>query len=284
MEIFHYWGLRENPFTNTFSLRFFYNSLQHREALERMFLVATNPDLYLGLLTGEVGTGKTLISRVLQVKLKNKSLVLYFPNAFSDIFQIVNSVSALMLKTLLKDKMNLAKIEKMLRDVKSKKKLFYIFQECLKKYVKYYKKNITIIIDECQKIDKNNLLELKGITNYLVEFKPVISIILIGQKEISSVFKTTEELKSRLSIVYSLKGLNLNETNKYILHRLQVVGGKKSPFSNDAIVAIHEYTKGKPREINKVCMLALQCGALNKLKYITGDTIFRIFADQYGML
>jgi len=281
-----YWGLRENPFSNTPTPHFFYRSLQHKEALERMFFVSTNPELYMGLLTGNVGTGKTLISRLLEAKLKNKCLTLYVPNGFIDFTQVICRISALMIQKLLRRKMPPAKIQRLLKKIKIKDKdeILYIFYQCLKRYVKYFKRNLTIIIDECHRIDKDELIALKGITNYMVEFKPVISLILTGQKDIIHLINTTEELKSRISLVYSLKGFELTDTYNYIMYRLSVAGGKVPIFSKDAISVIHEHTGGIPREINRIAMLALQYGALNKTKRITADLILRIFSDQYGML
>jgi type II secretory pathway predicted ATPase ExeA len=284
MLVYRYWGLRENPFSNVFTPRFFYQSLQHKEALERMTFVATNPELYLGLLTGEVGTGKTLISRLLEVKLKNKCLVLYLANGFTDVAQVVRGISVLMMQRLLKKKMSIAKIESLLKKAKDNKEIFYIFLQCLERYVKHFKKNLTIIVDECHRIDRDALIALKGVTNYLVEFKPAVSVILTGQKDITHTINTTHELKSRLSVVYSLKGFELNDTYKYIMHRVVAAGAKVPIFSREAIIAIHEHTGGRPREINKIGMLALQHGALNKSKRITAELILRIFADQYGML
>ena len=284
MLVYRYWGLRENPFSNVFTPRFFYQSLQHKEALERMTFVATNPELYLGLLTGEVGTGKTLISRLLEVKLKNKCLVLYLANGFTDFAQVVRGMSALMMQRLLKKKMSIAKIESLLKKAKDNKEIFYIFHQCLERYVKHFKKNLTIIIDECHRIDRNALITLKGVTNYLVEFKPAVSVILTGQKEITHIINTTHELKSRLSIVYSLKGFELDDTYKYMMYRLSSAGAKVPIFSREAIMAVHDHTGGRPREINKIAMLALQYGALNKSKRITAELILRIYADQYGML
>ena len=284
MLVYRYWGLRENPFSNVFTPRFFYQSLQHKEALERMTFVATNPELYLGLLTGEVGTGKTLISRLLELKLKNKCLVLYLANGFTDVAQVVRGISVLMMQRLLKKKMSIAKIESLLKKAKDNKEIFYIFLQCLERYVKHFKKNLTIIVDECHRIDRDALIALKGVTNYLVEFKPAVSVILTGQKDITHTINTTHELKSRLSVVYSLKGFELNDTYKYIMHRVVAAGAKVPIFSREAIIAIHEHTGGRPREINKIGMLALQHGALNKSKRITAELILRIFADQYGML
>jgi general secretion pathway protein A len=284
MLVYRYWGLRENPFSNVFTPRFFYQSLQHKEALERMTFVATNPELYLGLLTGEVGTGKTLISRLLEVKLKNKCLVLYLANGFTDVAQVVRGISVLMMQRLLKKKMSIAKIESLLKKAKDNKEIFYIFLQCLERYVKHFKKNLTIIVDECHRIDRDALIALKGVTNYLVEFKPAVSVILTGQKEITHIINTTHELKSRLSIVYSLKGFELDDTYKYMMYRLSSAGAKVPIFSREAIMAVHDHTGGRPREINKIAMLALQYGALNKSKRITAELILRIYADQYGML
>jgi general secretion pathway protein A len=284
MLVYRYWGLRENPFSNIFTPRFFYQSLQHKEALERMTFVATNPELYLGLLTGEVGTGKTLISRLVEVKLKNKCLVLYLANGFTDVAQVVRGISALMMQSLLRKKMSIAKIESLLKKAKDNKEIFYIFHQCLERYVKHFKKNLTIIVDECHRIDRDALITLKGVTNYLVEFKPAVSVILTGQNDITHIINTTQELKSRLSIVYSLKGFELNDTYKYIMHRMVAAGAKVPIFSREAIIAIHEHTGGRPREINKIGMLALQNGALMKAKRIGAELVLRILADQYGML
>jgi general secretion pathway protein A len=282
MFVYRYWGLRENPFSNVFTPRFFYRSVQHQEALERMTLVAINPELHLGILTGDVGTGKTLIARLLEIKLMNKCLVLYLANGFTDVAHVIRGVSALMMKRLLKNKMSIAKIESLLRKAKNNRKIFYIFHQCLDRYVKCYNRNLTIIVDECHRINKKDLITLKSVTNYLVEFKPAVSVILTGQKDLTYTINTTQELKSRLSIVYSLKGFELNDTYKYIMHRLVAAGSKVPIFSKKAIAAIHEHTGGRPREINRIGMLALQNGALMKVKQIGPEVVLRILADQYG--
>jgi len=83
---------------------------------------------------------------------------------------------------------------------------------------------------------------------------------------------------------YSLKGFELDDTYKYMMYRLSSAGAKVPIFSREAIMAVHDHTGGRPREINKIAMLALQYGALNKSKRITAELILRIYADQYGML
>jgi len=260
-----YWGLAEKPFENTPDPRFMYYSKKHEEALTRL-LYAIKEEKGAAMLSGEYGSGKTVLSRiVIDELIKNKiyevALVIHpqlTPIQFIQeiIYQLKNEYAK-----------------------GSKPHLLHMMQDIIYKNHNENKKTV-ILIDEAQ-IIKNEATfeELRLFMNFQLNDKFLITLILIGQPELLSKVQAIPQLDQRMGIKYHLSGLNENETAEYIRHRLAVAGGRSEIFMQEAVQIIYGYSKGLPRKINNICDMSLLVGYGQEVKEISKGLAEKVMAD-----
>jgi len=261
----HYWNLREKPFENTPDPRFVYLSQKHEEALSRL-IYAVREQKGAALLTGEYGSGKTLISRVILNELSSENYKLAFifnPKLSPEdllkeiIYQIGGDASGITSKTELLHKLN---------------ELLY--------RVKQEGKSTVILIDESQAIpDENGFEELRLLLNFQLNDKFLLTLILMGQPELRQKIANIPQLRQRLSVAFHLTALSKKETKLYVKHRLSVAGCNIEVFSNAAFSELYRFSAGIPRRINNICDIALLVGSGKKLYKITKRTIKDVAMD-----
>ena len=260
-----YWGLTEKPFENTPNPRFMYYSKKHEEALMRL-LYAIKEEKGAAMLTGEYGSGKTALSRIIIDELiKDK------------IYE-----AALITHPQLTPVQFLQEIIYQLKNEHargSKPQLLHTMQDIIYKNFNEGKKTV-ILIDEAQIIrDKETFEEVRLFLNFQLNHKFLITLILIGQPELLVKIKSIPQLKQRLGIKYHLVGLNDIETAEYIKHRLLVGGSKNDIFTPEAVQVIYEYSKGLPRSINNMCDMSLLIGFGQEAKVIDKELAQKIVED-----
>lgn len=260
-----YWGLTEKPFENTPDPRFMYYSKKHEEALTRM-LYAIKEEKGAAMLSGEYGSGKTILSRIIIDELiKNK------------IYEV-----ALIVHPQLTPLQFIQEIIYQLKNEHvqgSKPQLLHTMQDIIYKNHNDQKKTV-ILIDEAQIIkNKETFEELRLILNFQLNNKFLITLVLIGQPELLNKVKAIPQLEQRLGIKYHLTALDRKETEEYIKHRLSVAGAKSEIFTAEAIQAIYDYSQGLPRKINNICDMGLLIGFGKEAKEIDGELIERIASD-----
>ena len=260
-----YWGLAEKAFENTPDARFMYYSKKHEEALMRL-LYAIKEEKGAGMLTGEYGSGKTVLSRiVIDVLIKDK------------IYEV-----ALITHPQLTPVQFIQEIIYQLKNEHlegSKPQLLHAMQDIIYKNFNDGKKTV-ILIDEAQIIkNKETFEELRLFLNFQLNKKFLITLILIGQPELLKKIRFIPQLQQRLGIKYHLSGLNEDETQEYIKHRLSVAGAKTDIFTKEAIELIYKYSEGLPRKINNVCDMSLLIGFGQEAKIVDAGLLGRVVAD-----
>lgn len=260
-----YWGFNQKPFENTPDPRFMFYSKKHEEALA-VLLYAIKEEKGAALLTGDYGSGKTILSRIIIDELiKNKiydvALIIYpqlTPVEFIQeiIYQLKNEhVNG------------------------SKPQLLHIMQDIFYKNYEQGKKTV-ILIDEAQIIkNRDTFDEIRLFLNFQLNNKFLITLILIGQPELQKKVKAIPQLEQRLGIKYHLSGLDELVTQEYIRHRLNVAGAKSDIFTEEAIHAVYDYSKGLPRKINNICDISLLIGFGQEAKEIDKGLIEKVVQD-----
>ncbi|MGL5395239.1 MAG: ExeA family protein [Shewanella sp.] len=241
-----FYGLSDNPFSIAPNPHYLFLSDRHREALAHLTYGLGETGGFV-LLTGEVGTGKTTVSRCLLGQL---------PDNTDTAFILNPSLTELELLATLCDELKISYGEnptlKQLTD--------HLSRFLLANHEKG--RNTVLIIDEAQHLRAEVLEQLRLLTNLETDTKKLLQVILIGQPELQLLLKRQElrQLAQRITARYHLLPLNEDEIALYVLHRLQVAGRFEPLFTRKAIKVLHKYSGGIPRLINLLCERALMAG------------------------
>ncbi|WP_088210472.1 ExeA family protein [Shewanella sp. Shew256] len=241
-----FYGLSDNPFSIAPNPHYLFLSDRHREALAHLTYGLGETGGFV-LLTGEVGTGKTTVSRCLLGQL---------PDHTDTAFILNPSLTELELLATLCDELKISYGEnptlKQLTD--------HLSRFLLANHEKG--RNTVLIIDEAQHLRAEVLEQLRLLTNLETDTKKLLQVILIGQPELQLLLKRQElrQLAQRITARYHLLPLNEDEIALYVLHRLQVAGRFEPLFTRKAIKVLHKYSGGIPRLINLLCERALMAG------------------------
>lgn len=250
-----YWQLTEKPFENAPDPKFFYHSPNHEEALMRLHYVIRERK-GAGLLTGEYGSGKTVLTRLIVKELSGKA------DGYKIALIVNPSLSA---GDFLKE--IVFQIEGR-EHGGSKLKILHIINDILYKSMEE-QKEVVIIVDEAQIIKKQDMFEeLRLLLNFQLNDRFLLSLILVGQPELREKINRLPQLRQRMAISYHLNVLSEDETAHYIKHRCKIAGAEKPLFSEEAIQVIAKHSAGVPRRVNTYCELALMQGMLGKREII----------------
>ena len=236
-----YFGFTTKPFGKTPDPAFLYESAQHKEALARLEYAVEEKEL--ALLTGDVGSGKTTLSRALIDRIGEARPIILLINPRVTPTQLIHSIAAALGCAMSRIRNNL-------------------LEQIQSKLVELYEANRepVLIIDEAQLIPgKSTFDEIRLLTNFQLDDQNLLSVILIGQPELHTRLQRSAyaPLRQRIGMRYALKPLPLDDTMAYIDHRIRVAGGSHNPFSREAMEEIHLLSGGVPRLINALATTAL---------------------------
>ena len=143
-------------------------------------------------------------------------------------------------------------------------------------------KKALLIVDEAQNLPQKSLEELRMLSNFVVDGRPLLQTFLLGQPEFRATLQSAqlEQLRQRVIATCHLGPMNQEETEGYILHRLQIVGWRNDPsFGNDVFSAVHQHSGGIPRKINILCDRLLLLGHLDGKHEITVAEVNEVIQD-----
>lgn len=265
-----FYGFTDKPFNLTPDSKFFYASAKHEEALSCLLLAISERNGFV-VITGEIGSGKTTVCRTLLNRLDPTTKV------------------ALVLNTHLAKKELLTTIlEDLEIEYKSTSKTHLI--KALNEYLARQAANdinVVLIIDEAQNLTPSVIEEVRMLSNLETEKEKLIQIVLMGQPELKKklAMPRLEQFRQRVVLHYHLGPLTNEETYQYIKHRLEKAGNKEANiFTEGALDAVYQFSKGIPRLINLACHQALISGLVSESRQITLDIVCETVKDllYYG--
>ena len=263
-----FYGLNQNPFRMSPDPAFYYATARHNEALANLTYGVLMQKGFI-VLTGEVGTGKTLLVRCLLDTLHRNRV------AHAYIFNPLLSPDDL-LRMILTDFG--------IRDVKqTKAEMLQQFNEYL---IEVYRHGgvTALIIDEAQLLSPVLLEDIRLMTNIETSKHKLLQIVLVGQPELDENLDSPElrQVKQRVSLHYSLEPLTDMEVRGYINRRLEVAGARDrllQIFPPPTLARILHYAHGIPRLVNTLCDGALVSGYGRQAASITPAIIEEVAAD-----
>lgn len=243
-----FYGLKERPFNVTSDPDFFFLSTRHKEALAHLHYGVSQRTGII-VLTGEIGTGKTTICRFFINQLdKNVRTALILNPHFSEIQLLEAIVGDFGIRAGNKNRLGL------IRELNS-----FLLTESSRG------NNVVLIIDEAQNLKPELLEQVRLLSNLETEKEKLLQVVLVGQPELNTRLNLYElrQLRQRIMVRYHILSLERPEIREYIKHRLNVAGltnDSQIEFSDEAIIAIADFSGGTPRLINMICDRALLAG------------------------
>lgn len=236
-----HWGLTRTPFSKELAPSMLFASRAHAEAVARIsWLVAERG---LGLLTGEVGSGKTVAARAAVAGLdSSRHTVIYLANPsigargmYAAIVSALGGTPRFHKAALVPQAMSALAAEEA-----------------------EWGRRVTLVCDEAHMLD-DQLEELRLLLNCDMDSRAPFACVLLGQPTLRRRLRlgAFAALNQRIALRYVLDGMDREETGAYIAHHLKLAGRSDTIFSDDAVALVHQVSRGLPRAVNNLATQAL---------------------------
>ena len=264
-----FYNLKRNPFELTPDPFFLFPTPRHNEALATLYHGVRGHKGFV-VLTGEVGTGKTLLLRCLLQLLRLNNDVAYayiFNNRLSPVEFLQYIASDFGLPASGRNK------SEILFDLSN-----YVIARGSRKLT------TVLVVDEAHHLSADILEEIRLLTNLETTQEKLLQVLLVGQPELNDKLdsSTLWQLKQRIAHRSQLAPLDLNETRGYIERRLHLAGSNSNGcpvFLPDTIAAVYRHSRGIPRLINTICENALITAYARQQRSLTPEIIESVTAD-----
>ncbi len=262
-----FFGLARNPFEISPDPFFYHPTPRHNEALANLHYGVGRRKGFI-VITGEVGTGKTLLVRCLLAELRKNNIA--FAYVFNPLLPVVEFFQYIMADFGLPYS-GRTKTE-MLLDLNR-----FLIQRHARGLI------TALVVDEAQALRPDLLEEVRLLTNLETSQQKLLQIVLMGQPELEIVLDSAElrQLKQRVALRCQLQPLDHAQTRAYVLSRLERAGAPAEPpiFSDAALEKIFEYSRGIPRIINNLCENSMVNAFARELRPVSGELITEVAAD-----
>lgn len=261
-----FYNLTAKPFQVSPDPRLFFNSKGHERALSYLRYGIKQGEGFI-VITGDVGTGKSMLVSTLLHSLENENVVaakiVTTQVRADDLLRMVTAAFGLAYRRECKAAL-IGNLE-------------VFFRSCMQEG-----KRVLMVVDEAQGLPRDSIEELRMLSNLQANGRPMLQSFLLGQREFQTTMRSEgfEQLRQRVIAAYHLQPFCEDETRAYIEHRLSLCGWQDDPkFTKDVFPGIQEFTKGVPRRINTLCDRLLLCGYVNELHEINGETLTSVEQD-----
>jgi len=253
-----FYNLKIKPFQITTDPKFLWLGEKHKEALATLKYGILENKGFL-LLTGDVGTGKTVLIHGLVKIIDISAIVATIPDPGLNSMDFFNF---------------LAEEFKMNRRFDTKGAFLIHLKHFLYKASASDKK-VLLVIDEAQRLNHELLEQIRLLSNIEMDNRKLINIFFVGQSEFNRMLneERNKAVKQRITVSYHIDPLTEHETRAYINHRLRVAGSDREIFKPEALHKIYAFSQGYPRLINIICDHALLTGYSGGKKAIDADVI-----------
>lgn len=262
-------GLEREPFSTSPDPEFFYHSNSHETALKRLE-IAIRLRRGLSLILGDVGTGKTTLSRTLLQAFKDQDDFVFhmiLDPGYKSEFQFLLSLVRMF---------GISPVFKSTLDFKESLER-YLFQKGVEE-----NKTIVLVIDEGQKITTENLEVLRLLLNYETNEYKLLQLIIMAQVDLLPRIKRIRNFMDRIALKYTINPLDENETKELISFRLKQAGTNQhnSLFTDEAVQLVYRHTQGYPRRIAMLCHDALEITVMRERMMVDAEIINNLISQE----
>jgi general secretion pathway protein A len=267
MDLLAYWNLRERPFETTWDIRFFFQSRDHDEALSRLGFLVGEQTMLMGMLTGEIGCGKTLTRAVFTDRIdKQRFRVVVQENSAFTFTEMLGSV--------------VQELDPTAAAGGSSKHARWERLKAVVEHLHEEGRHLVLIFDEAQEMTSATLNELKLLSNLNGAGMNYLTIVLVGQPELRTMVAKLPAINQRISLRFHLNPLDLEETGNYLRHRLKVAGHPNGiVFPPDAVERAFQVSSGVPRELNRIAKLALEFAWVKEFQEVSLEAVEAVIRD-----
>jgi len=271
MSYYQILGLDKEPFSTSPDPEFFYQSQEHQAALTRL-MIEIRLRRGLSVILGDVGTGKTTLSRKLFQMLRERQDMLFFM-----ILDPTYETEEVFLDSLLRTfQIQLDKENPSVLDMKEAIKK-YLFQKGVQE-----NKTVILLVDEAQKLNLATLEILRVLLNYETNEYKLLQLVLLSQLELLPKIREMKNLMDRISMKYIINPLDDSETKEMIEFRIRQAGYRSNIplFKDEAILEIYQQTQGYPRRISMLCHNTLKTLVMENKIVVDRDIVRKVAAEQ----
>jgi type II secretory pathway predicted ATPase ExeA len=261
-----FYGFTRLPFGRDIAPDDLFASQPQQEMAARLTILLRQQGL--GLVTGDIGAGKSTAMRAFTARLDaNRYFVIYLSNPTVGVSGLYRDIlTFLHREPPFSRPRQVAAIRAALADLAESKRRFPL-----------------LVIDEAHLLPPHAFEQFRLLIADQMDSQSLAALVLVGQPNLRDLLRlsTNQAFFQRLSVRYHLLPLDLQNCIAYIKHHLQLAGQHGVPlFTDDAMTRIFDYTKGVPRQINLVCTTALLAGMIDKKEVIDEAIIRKVIADM----
>lgn len=259
-----HFGWNYTPFQKDVQTKCLFQTKQFKELQARLTFMIQQRSF--GLITGEVGAGKSTAIRALKDRLEENQYVFLY---LSD--------SALKPRDFYREMLLQVGIEPMFLASDLKRQ----FKSALMDIYENKKKTPVAVIDEAHLLSPSMLQEIRFLTNFEIDSLSPLALILVGQPELRDKLRlrSLEAISQRISTRFHLEGLNYEELSEYINHQLEMAGEKRQIFTEASLKMIYKETRGILRLTNRLCTECLLDAVSRKQELVDEDSVERVIDD-----
>ncbi len=269
MSYYEVLNLNKEPFSTSPDPNFFFRSLAHRSALERLE-IAVRLKRGLSLILGDVGTGKTTLCRTLLQSFHDEDNFIFhliLDPTYKSEFQFLSSLAKMF-------------------GVSPQGRSTLDYKDAIEKYL-FQKgvednKTIILLIDEGQKLTPTFLELLRTLLNYETNEFKLLQLIILAQMEFLPKVRRIKNFMDRITLKYIINPLDEAETREMIDYRLHQAGYNRgeSLFTDEAVKRIHQHTAGYPRRISVICHNALEVLVMGNHRIVDDSVIDEVLRNE----